>query len=806
MQRESSKERGSSAPASSLNDMQVLDFSTGIAGGYCSKLLADGGADVIRVVPADGVRSGGESASCAGGRENDDPLFRFLHVSKRSMAAAFGDEAVASLLPGTQMVIESGEITESDIVRLRQEYPRIVVVSISPFGRGVPEEDVPWSEFTLQALAGSTASRGTLESGPLQTGGRLGEWIGGLYAAGAGLAAHRASRLLGRGDRVDVSILECMCITMGGYYKTLHKAMGGVRALEIARSIEVPSVEETKDGMVGFCTITRQQVNDFFVMIERPELADDEDLLSAVGRQRRREEFSGIISEWTTQHSTEEIIELASLLRIPVSAIGRPSEIAALDHFAERGVFVPHPDGDFVQPRIPYLINESASAPALPSSARTDGGPLSATPVQWKDAEVAQGSPDGEVSGFDWLSGLKIVDLTTFWAGPTATQFYAACGADVVKVESIQRPDGSRLSSTQSPALPQWWEWSPLFQSVNAGKRAITLNLSTEEGKRLLGRLIETADLVVENYSPRVLDNFGITWEWIRSINPRTILVRMPAFGLTGPWRNRTGFAQTVEQASGMAWMTGLGEALPIVPRGVCDPVAGMHAAFAGLLAVERLERSGEGCLVEVPMVETALNIAAEPLLEYSASGLELRRNGNRSPSVAPQGVYRCQGEEQWLALTVENDTQWRALRRELGSPDWMGDESFDHLEGRAAAADLMDRRLGEWAQAMELSAAVQRLSRAGVPAAPVVDQLDALGHPALVSRRFVERVDHPLLGPLEIVGLPFRAESHPAPWIDRPAPLLGQHNEEVLQDYLGVSDQELGRLDSSSVIGKSLT
>ena len=214
-----------------------------------------------------------------------------------------------------------------------------------------------------------------------------------------------------------------------------------------------------------------------------------------------------------------------------------------------------------------------------------------------------------------------------------------------------------------------------------------------------------------------MLEQFGLGWKRIQALNPRAILVRMPAFGLTGPWRDHTGFAQTMEQLTGLAWLTGHRDDQPCIQRGPCDPLAGMHAAFAVLLALARREATGEGCHVEMAMVEAALNAAAEALVEHSAHGARLGRDGNRSPGAAPQGLYPCRGSEQWLALSIATDEQWQALVRALGAPAWATDPALAGAAGRRAAHDAIDARLRAWAAARDLAATVEALVAAGIPA-----------------------------------------------------------------------------------------
>ena len=196
-----------------------------------------------------------------------------------------------------------------------------------------------------------------------------------------------------------------------------------------------------------------------------------------------------------------------------------------------------------------------------------------------------------------------MIDFTAWWAGPIASHSLALLGADVVKVESIQRPDGMRFASARPPSVDQWWDWGMVFHGANTNKRGITLDLRSPEGVEIAERLIADADVVIENFTPRVMEGFGLTWERLSELNPRLIMTRMPAFGLSGAWRNNTGFAQTMEQLTGMAAITGYPDEDPQIPRGPCDPLAGMHAVFATLSALEERDQTGKGRLVEVTMV-----------------------------------------------------------------------------------------------------------------------------------------------------------------------------------------------------------
>jgi crotonobetainyl-CoA:carnitine CoA-transferase CaiB-like acyl-CoA transferase len=288
------------------------------------------------------------------------------------------------------------------------------------------------------------------------------------------------------------------------------------------------------------------------------------------------------------------------------------------------------------------------------------------------------------------------------------------------------------------------------------------------------------------------MEQFGLTWDRVREANPRILMVRMPAFGLSGPWRDRTGFAQTMEQLTGMAWMTGYSDGPPVVPRGPCDALAGIHATFAVLAALNARERDGRGRLIESTMVEAALNVTVEMALEYQVYGVVLERDRNRGPVAVPQGLYRCAGTEQWVALAIVTDEHWEALTQILGAPSWATAPQLATGRGRRAAHDFIDGQLASWFAEMDLATVVEELVGRGVPAASAVDPRHILDNPQLRARGFIESFDHPVIGQHETMGMPFHLSSYEGPWIRTPSPTLGQHNSEVLSNVVGLSEEEI--------------
>ncbi len=784
-----------------LRGVRVLDLSTGIAGAYATKLFADAGADVVKLEAAGGDPLRQWSASGAALADEDGALFTFLHEGKRSVVGGLGEREADALVAAADLVVESFAPRRFDAEALAARHPRLVLLSLTPFGRTGPWRDRPWSEFTLQAESGSLGTRGLPGAEPFQAGGRITEWLGGTYAAVAALAALLRARSSGQGEHVDFSLFEAITLAGTNYMDLMHRLFGVEAGPALPQSIETPSIEPTRDGYVGFCTNSRQQVADFMLLIGRPDLRDDEGLAQVHGRMARLAEWNAIVHAYTKQHTTAEVLEAAAALRIPVAPVLNGESVRSHEQLAARGALRFEARGRWLEPRPPLQLNGAEPAPPRPAPRLGEhtgrvAWPLRAQPVP-QPARTQPALP---------LAGLRILDLTAWWAGPSATHMLAALGADVIHVESTGRPDGMRMTGGMvRHRFRDWWDASAFFAAANTNKRGITLDLAQPRGRELALALIAHCDGVVENFTPRVLESWGLGWEVIRAANPRALLVRMPAFGLSGPWRDHTGFAQTMEQLSGLAWITGHPGDQPRIQRGPCDPLSGMHASWAFLVALAEREASGRGVHVECTMVEAALNAAAEAIVEYGASGTLLSRMGNRSPGAAPQGLYACAGSapgrERWLALSLETDAQWRALARLLGAPSWASAAELATHAGRCAQHDALDAELRTWCAREGREELLARLLAAGVPAAVVADPRLASASPQHRARGFFEVIEHPVLGAQPVPSVPFRFASV-SRWLTRPAPTLGQHNREVLGGLLGLADAELTALEATGVIG----
>ena len=805
-----------------LKDFLTAEFAEGVAGQYVGKMLADAGADVVKVEPeggcalrgwsvasVPGVKASGKSSNAKTGvqQDADGAFFQYLNAGKRSLVGAADsladDSAVARLLEIADIVIEDS-LPQSLLSELQQQRPDVVVISFSPYGRLSSEADQPATEFTLQARAGGIGKRGKLENPPVQAGGRIGEWMAGVCGAVGGLAAAQRAKATGRGEHVDVSLYEGLVISTNIYAFLLASLSGNWDVQIPHRNLEMPSIEPSADGFVGFCTMAQQQFQDFLRMIGAEDWVDDPVISSPFERWAARDMFFERVHAWTKARTTDEIVGIASSLRIPVSLIGNGEIVPTFEAFEGRDMFVENPSGGFIQPRRPYLIHglempELEPVPELGEATVADIESLAERKAEVKPAAKPDAKPS--VSPPLPLESIRIIECTGWWAGPIAGQTLAQLGADIIKVESTQRPDGMRFASVKPPTEDKWWEWGMVYHGVNTNKRAITLNLTDPEGRAVLEKLVATADVLIENYTPRVMDNFGLTWEHLSAVNPELIMVRMPGFGLSGPWRDNTGFAQTMEQMSGMAYLTGYPDEPPQIPRGPCDPVAGLHASFAVLLALEERRQSGKGKLVEVAMIDAALNVAAEALVEFSAADILMERVGNSSYGLAPQGVYPCSEHETWVGISAATDEQWQALAQAIGQAGLASDTTLATWQDRWRRRDELDEAISEWSKQHASQEAADLLLAAGVPAA-VVEIDRHVGRDALLwERGFFVEIEHPVAGAHGYPAVPFRYASHTEPWINRHPPTVGEHNEEILSE-LGYSAEDMAGLQERKVIG----
>ncbi len=399
------------------------------------------------------------------------------------------------------------------------------------------------------------------------------------------------------------------------------------------------------------------------------------------------------------------------------------------------------------------------------------------------------------------LAGVKVLDFSWAVAGPLATKMLAVHGATVVKVESNLRLDGTRVGPPFRGKPSR--NGSAYYTDVNASKLSITLNMGTKEALGVASRLAAWADVVAENFSPGVMGRWGLGYDDLKQIKPGIVMVSSSMQGATGPNASHIGLGQTLGALVGINHFTGWPDREPIgMAHPYTDVISPWLAASAVIAALEHRDRTGLGMWIDLSQFEAAIHMMAPAFLDYAANGRNEERIGNRSPYFSPHGVYKCRGESpqgDWVALAATSDAEWEGFRRALGSPVWAADERFSTMLGRVRNAGEIDRLVESWTLGLTPGEAVARLQREGVPASVVATARELHADPQLAHIKQFVQVDHPRIGP--------HAHTHPSFWLSetpaelRPGALIGEHNDLVYKQFLGMTDEEYQRLEQAGVL-----
>lgn len=397
------------------------------------------------------------------------------------------------------------------------------------------------------------------------------------------------------------------------------------------------------------------------------------------------------------------------------------------------------------------------------------------------------------------LSGIRVIDFSWIGAGSYTTKMLADLGADVIKIESSQRLDTLRVTKPFKDGIPGV-NRSGYFADRNSSKRSVTMNVKDERGLELVRRLIADAHLVSNNFTPGVMDKLGLSYDELKEIRPGIVFASMSMQGASGPATKDLGYGLTIAALTGFMHLTGLPDREPAgtgtnYPDHIPNPG---HAAFAILAALRHQRRTGEGQLIDLAQIEPTLAMLGPTLMNYFVNGVVEQRAGNRHPERAPQGVYRCAGEDRWIAISVCTDAQWVALATVLEleqRPEWAT------TTGRLADHEALDEAITRATAEREALPLTHALQAASIPAGPVQDARDVLDHdPQLAARGHWVTLDHPEVGPSTYNSAPYRysdAQSEPT----SPAPLLGQHTREICRELLGLDDSEISHLEEAGVL-----
>ena len=408
------------------------------------------------------------------------------------------------------------------------------------------------------------------------------------------------------------------------------------------------------------------------------------------------------------------------------------------------------------------------------------------------------------------LAGVRVIEMGQLIAIPYAMKLLADMGAQVIRLESCQRLESYRSDSLyRNDVAGEFWNRAANFYEQNRNKLGITLDLSQPRGLQVLRELVAVSDVFAENFTPRVIKNFRLEYEDLRSIKPDIIMVSSTGYGYDGPWANFGATGPATEGASGLAYMTGYRGGGPVMSEiPYTDYTGGEHTVFAVLTALMHRLRTGEGQFIDVSQTQTASATVPEALLDYTVNGRVQPRIGNEDPVMAPHGCYPCRGNDRWCVIAVADDEEWTALCQALERPRWLEDVRFADSLSRRQHGEALDECIAEATRDWDSHRLMDALQGRGVPAGAVLDSKDLLLNPHLKERNFYEVVTHhPGTGmpPLPYAGRPWKLSETPAV-AGRAAPVMGEHNRLVIAEILGYTDADLEGLEAEGVIGYAPT
>lgn len=398
------------------------------------------------------------------------------------------------------------------------------------------------------------------------------------------------------------------------------------------------------------------------------------------------------------------------------------------------------------------------------------------------------------------LSGIRIADFTFAWAGPHATELLGFMGAEVIKVESMRRPDHSRRTSLTTGQVFAGMNQSGVFNDINLNKLGVRLDLTNPKAVAIAKRLVQISDIAAQNMRPGVMERLGLGYEALRAVRPDLIYLSSSALGATGPERAYVGYAPSFASIGGLAYLSGYADGDPCQLSGEIDLISATTSAFAVLATLAHRQRTGQGQHIDLSSSEVVSVLIGEELLDYTMNGRVPGRMGNRDAAMAPHGVYPCLGTDKWLSIAVSSDEEWQGLTRAMGRPTWAADPRFATAAARKQHEDELDRRLAEWTRGHPARDLMARLQREGVPAAPSFDNQELYEDPHLRERGAWVEVQHPEMGRRITIAPPWKLSATPAE-VTMPAPTLGQHHDYVFGELLGLSRKEMAELEREGVL-----
>ena len=807
-----------------LDGLRVVEHGrTGIAS-YCGRLLADAGADVIKVEAPDGdpARRRGPFPADVPDPERSG-LFFSINVNKRGVRLDLGRpkdrDAFMALLDGANVLVTDHPPLEAQRLgltwrRLRRTHPKLLFTSITPFGESGPYRDYHANDHVIYNMGGLAYATPGLpdhvddprKEPPLRPSTPIAEFIAGAVGATSTLMAAMLTVNDGLGRHVEVSAQEAVAAML---YRDISNYSYGhtiVGRRPVQAALMPNAIMPCKDGHVVLAVPYSHMWAPFKEVMGNPDWADLEVFEDAIARGANWDALEPLLREWTMQHTGEEIMEMVQSKGIPTFAAFSLARLLDSNHEKERGYFwqvrvdnertAKVAGSPFIFSRTPLKLR--SPAPKLGQHDEEVLGRLSSDASPW--SADGWSSPDGAPDKASRLplEGVRVLDFGQVVAIPYAAQLLAWMGADVITVETRQR-----LLSRGSPPYAHGIRSPNTSGHTNllaTNKRSLTLNLTTPEALDLAYEMVKVVDVVVENFSTGTMEKMGLGYDKLRRLRPDLVMLSLGGFGRKGEMSRYASMHSGANMVSGLGSVIGQPGDRPRIMGSIFpDPLSGMYSCLAILEALHYRRRTGLGQHIDFAMSEVLTHLIPEAVFDYSVNGREPEKRGNRDRLEAPQGVYRCKGWDAWIGVSVASEEEWQALCGALGQPDLAADPRFATNQARMANHDELDAIIGRWTKGHTSREAMRLLQDAGVPAGPSFNAKDLLNDPHLNARGLIKWIDHPEAGRRRMLGLAWRISDTPSVRI-RHAPLLGQHTEEVLESVLGIPHDEVERMAQEKV------
>ena len=833
-----------------LRPYRVLDL-TNEFGELAGRILADLGADVIKIEPPEGDPSRWRPPFVAQADREGSLAWWASNVNKRSVMLDLSDVEGQShfrrLVQTTDFVLES--FTPGFLDGLSLGYralseinPRLILVSITPFGQTGPYSSYPATDLTLQALGGFLYVNGDADRPPLRISADLAYRHGGGQGAAGALAALFHRNRSGRGQHVDVSIQDYipwtpLNVTFAAQIQHANTMRQAVGFRAHTAGVRFRFTWPCKDGRIAFRPLVtgsgKAQYEALVAWMTQEGFGDP--MLTAkdwAGEDNRSisqaeyDQIAAVIERFLLTRSLDDLYERAVQMRFRLAPAATARDIVESRQIQARGLLVDvcHPEldrafaypGAFAKfsatpmlsfrrpPRLGEHTHEILSEAAVDERCASGASPGAPAAERLATAAAEQSGERGERaqrSGTAVFEGLKIVDFTWAAAGPITTRHFADYGATVVKIESSKHPDTLRVGPPFVDGKPGI-NRSGFFAQFNPNKLSVAIDMTNPKGREVARKLItEWADVVVDSFTPRVMPGWGLSYADLSQWRSDLIMLSTCMQGQTGPYRDYAGFGDQGAALSGFFMLNGWPDRDPATPNGAYTDMATPHFGAAAIMAaLDYRARTGQGQHIDLSQIECGVTFLAPQVLEYTVRGHVPERMGNRSLRAAPHGVFPVSGDDAWIAIACETDAQWNALVHSMGSPGWALNPTLQNTSGRLSNQHELEQKLADWTRSQDGPTLQRQLLEAGVPAGVALKTLNLFKDPQLVHRKHFVPLDHPEMGTWKYDELAFKLPESPSD-LHQAAPLLGQHTEHVLKQFLGYSDTDYRALIDAGVL-----